>query len=106
MDIGTAAGLLGTGGAASVLFQLSKGDWNVWLTKLMAVVTGFGAGAGATGDIGNGLVTASAALATHSLLGDTPLGKALKVSILPRVLRVVSEVAKNLAEAIENKPSP
>lgn len=94
---------LGIGFGTSTLFQLSKGDWNPWLNKLMALVSGFGAGY-VQGGVEGGLVAASATLAAHgAFFADTALGKALKVSIVPRVLRVVSEIATNLADAIENK---
>lgn len=104
MDTQQIVQLLGTGGVASLLFQAGKGDWNEWLTRVIALTSGFASGY-AQGGLDGGLISASAMLAAHgAFLANTKFGDALKISLVPRVLRVLSEVAMNLAKAIENKP--
>lgn len=98
------------GGGASVVFQLAKGDWNKYLSMVLAVASGFALGFQAGGAEG-GIAAAVAALATHAVaFKDTPLGTGMKLHLAPRFLRLVSDLAKQLAEAFEksgeNPPVP
>ena len=108
MDIAEIAKLIGGGGGLALLFQMSKGTWNPWLTKLVALATTFFPGlffgeAGAAA----GLITSVSAFATHNaFLADTRLGNAIQLQLLPKGLSLLSELALNLAKAIENKPNP
>lgn len=97
--------LLGTGAGAAALFQALKGDnWNVWLIRVLAIALGFGGGFFAQDGLNDGVVTATATLATHSVaFADTRLGKALELHLLPRGLNLLSELAANISKATENK---
>lgn len=97
---------LGAGGGASVLYQLFKGDWNKYISMFLAVVSGFGLGF-QTGGAEGGITAAVAAIATHAVaFKETPLGKGMRLHLAPRGLRLVSDLAKQLAEALEQKTTP
>ena len=96
---------IGAGGATAIGFQFLKGgDWNRWLTVILAMVAAFGTGFVTGGSVDSGVQSSIGALAVHSaLLQSTSIGSALQQHGLPRILRLVADLAKALAEAIEPK---
>lgn len=89
-----------------MLYQLAKGDWNKYLSMVLAVGSGFALGF-QTGGAEAGITAAVAALATHAVaFKETALGHGLQLHLAPRFLRLVSDLAKQLAEALEKPTTP
>lgn len=85
--------------------QMLKGDkWVSWVTLLLPLIGGYGTGVAVQGTEG-GAVTALAALASHSFVRQSRLGNALKLEIVPRVIKVVAELLQRLASA-QTPPTP
>ena len=95
----------GAGGATAFAFQFLKGgEWNRWLSVALAIAAAFATGYTTGGSLDTGAQAAVAALAVHSsMLQGTPIGKALQQHGLPRILLLIADLTKSLAEAIETK---
>ena len=89
---------VGSGGGVAALAQMFKGEYNRWLTLGLVVGVAFVSGYIADQSAASGLVAAMAALSAHSaLFAGTPIGKALKWELLPKILEGVAGISKSLA---------
>ena len=89
-----------TGGGIATLFQIFKGEWGRWPTLILSLLAAGSAGYG-TGGVEGAIVAATSSLATHAgLFSNTSLGKGLKWRMLPRILRLISNVTKTLADTL------
>ena len=102
MDVGFVQTVIG-GGVASILFQVSKGEWGKWPTMIIAVLLAASVGYN-QGGLEGAIVAALTALSTHSVALNNRFGDAIKLALAPRLLRLVAEIANAVAAGIEQKP--
>ena len=123
MDWNTLVGVGVTGLLSALVYQVSKGDgWTGQLNMVLGAVVAFGAGWFGLSDVvpaingvdlsvegsgATGILSALAAAYAHgALFKGKPLGAAVKLGLLPRLLSLAAQLTAGLSRAAKNEKPP